>query len=161
MIVSAVEVFPKECLGVLLGHKTQHTVIVEQAFCYQTAERTGTSVEVEEKREMCCRDMLRKLTSLESVGDFHSHTDTQIGTKLTAEDRKEENMKVGDIEVIIAVSKKKRSVRWGYNRKKLFGVFGDFRFDIAAYTCYNSKHQTRKFQRIELLCPFALGIGSK
>jgi len=74
MIVSAVEVYPKECLGVLFGYRTQHTAIVEQAFCYQTAERTGTTVEVEESRELCCRDMLQKLTSLEPLGDFHSHT---------------------------------------------------------------------------------------
>jgi len=145
---------------VLFGNKTQHTVIVEQDFSFQTAKRTGTSVEVDDSREESCRDMLHKLTGLESVGDFHSHTNTKIGTKLTLEDRKEENFKVGDISVIIAVSKKRRAMHWRHNNKKLSGVFSNFRFDIAAYSCYSSKSQTRKFQKINLICPFALGIGT-
>lgn len=165
MIVSAVEVYNEECLGVLLGHKSWSSLdkirraIVEQAIPYQAAERTRKTVEVEEKYELRCKDMIYKLSSLEPLGDFHSHP--QTGTSLTPEDKK--SMDVGAIEIVISISKKKRTTHWRYDdyRKELTGVFGDFRFRIAAYSYFKSTKSVEKYQKIDVLCPFALGIGSK
>jgi len=165
MIVSAVEVYPKECLGVLLGYRAWNSIdktrraIVEQAISYQTAERSRSSVEVKERHELRCKDMLYKLCSLEPIGDFHSHP--QADTSLSLADKK--SMGVGDVEIIVAISKKKRTTPWRYNivKKELSGVFGDFRFDIAAYSCFKLKQHNINFAKIDLICPFALGIGSK
>lgn len=163
MVVSAVEVYPKECLGVLLGYRAWDSrdktrrAIVEQAISYQTAERRRSSVEVDERHELRCKDMLYKISSLEPIGNFHSHPRTD--PTLSSIDKK--NMDVGDVEIVVAVSKKARTTPWRYDRKVLSGVFGDFRFHIVAYSCFRSRRHAKTFRKIELLCPFALGIGSK
>ena len=154
MVASAVEVYPKECLGVLFGHRTQNTAIVEQAFCYQTAERTEYSVEVKDKeKESCCKLLLEKLTSLELLGEFHSHP--KGTTRLTSCDKRPDSMSIGNIEVVIAFSVKKEAVNWKYNRKELSGTLGDFGLNIAAYTCYRYRGKT-KHEKISVSCPFAL-----
>jgi len=84
MLVSAVEVYPKETRGVLFGRKDQHTFTVEHAFPYQTAIRTRTLVKVDEDVEKCVDSLLQGLTLLKPIGGFHSHTNTRIGTKLTS-----------------------------------------------------------------------------
>jgi len=165
MLVSAVEVFPKECLGLLLGYRAWDSIdktrraIVEQVVAYQSAERGRSKVEVREKPEFRCKDMFYKLSSLEPLGNFHSHPN--MTTSLSKADRN--SMEVGDIEIIVAISKKRKTTPWryDYNRKELSGVFGDFRFDVAVCSCFKSKNGSKKFRKIDLQCPFALGIGSK
>lgn len=164
MIVSAVEVYPNECLGSLLGYRAWNSTdktrraIIENAISYQTAERSKNGVEVRTKHELRCKDMLYKLCSLESVGDFHSHPDWNTTPSSTDFN----NMDVGNIEVIISVNPKKRTTPWTYNpnTKELRGVFGDYRFSIAAYSCFNKKGSVNH-EKIEIVCPFALGVGSK
>jgi proteasome lid subunit RPN8/RPN11 len=165
MVVSSVEVYPKECLGVLLGYRAWHSLdktrraIIEHAISYQTAERTRNTVEVKEKHELRCKDMLYRLCSLESIGDFHSHPDTT--TSLTPADKK--SMEAGNVEIVVATSEKKRTTPWRYNlsKKELSGVFGNYRFDVAAYSCFKLKNREVNFEKIHLICPFALGVGSK
>lgn len=165
MVVSSVEVYPKECLGVLLGYRAWNSVdkirraIIEQAISFQTAERSRNSVEVKEKHEFRCKDMLYKLCSLESIGDFHSHPDAS--TSLSPADKR--SMDCGNVEIVVATSRKKKTTPWRYDtaKKELSGVFGDYRFNIAAYSCFKSKNHKVGFEKIHLICPFALGIGSK
>ena len=161
MIVAAVEVYPTECMGVLLGYRAWHSfdgtrrAIVEQAIPYQTAKRTRDSVTVRAKHEFRCKDMLYKLSSLEPIGHFHSHPKSI--PELSHDDEGEIN--TGDTEIVIAVSKRAEDRPWKYyiRKKELAGVFGDFRFDIAAHTC----NRYGEIEKIPLACPFALGIGSK
>lgn len=161
MIVSSVEVYPEECLGGLWGYRAWSAVdrtrraIVEQAIPYQKAERTRRSVEIRPKLEWRCKDMLYKLCQLELVGDFHSHPNEESGLSQPDKD----SMETGDIELVIAISRKNRITPWKYddNRKELSGVFGDFRFTMTLHSCY----KPRKFGKIDLLCPFVVGIGSK
>jgi len=56
-----------------------------------------------------------------------------------------------------------RTAPWRYSvyKKELSGVFGDFRFDIAVHSCFKSNQHVKDFEKIDLQCPFALGIGSK
>lgn len=165
MIVSAVEVFPNECLGLLLGYRAWNSLdktrraIVEQAIAYQTAERKRNEAEIGRKPEFRCKDMFYKLYSWEPIGDFHSHPNAKAS--LSNGDKK--SMEIGDIEIIIGIAKKRRTSYWRYStsKKELSGVFGDYRFEIAVHSCFRSKEGPEKFQRIDLLCPFALGIGSK
>ena len=46
LLVSAIEVYKKECFGILLGYRDSSDIyIVEHAISYQTAHRRHTSVE--------------------------------------------------------------------------------------------------------------------
>jgi proteasome lid subunit RPN8/RPN11 len=165
MIVSSVEAYPEECLGGLWGYRAWSAVdktrraIIEQAISYQKAERTTRTVEIKPRLEWRCKDMLYKLCQLELVGDFHSHPK---GTSNLSQADKD-SMEIGDVELVIAISRKTRMAPWKYDdsRKELSGVFGDFRFTLTLHSCYKPKQQNRKFEKIHLLCPFAVGIGSK
>jgi len=165
MVVSSVEVYPEECLGGLWGYRAWSAVdrtrraIVEQAIPYQKAERTRRSVGIRPKLEWRCKDMLYKLCQLEPIGDFHSHPNGKSGLSQPDKD----SMEIGDVELVIAISRKNRTTPWKYddNRKELSGVFGDFRFTMTLHSCYKPKQQNRTFEKIDLLCPFAVGIGSK
>jgi len=70
-------------------------------------------------------------------------------------------MNVNNIELIVSIWKKGRNVSWRYDpvKKTLSGVLGEFRFEICAYT--RTKKSLSEVKKIDLLCPFALGIGSK
>jgi hypothetical protein len=50
--------------------------------------------------------------------------------------------------------------RYNVDKRELSGVFGDYRFDIAAHSCSKSKDEV-KFERIDVICAFALGIVFK
>lgn len=111
------------------------------------------------KPEFRCKDIFYKLYSWEPIGDFHSPPNTTAS--LSNKDKK--SMEVGDIEIVIGIARKRRTTHWRYDvsKKELSGVFGDYRFEIAVHSCFKSKEGHKKFQRIDLLCSFALGIGSK
>jgi len=149
MITSTIEAYPKECLGTLFGRRTQQAFTVEYAFPYQTAKRTTFRVEVDDKAEKCIHSTLQNLTSLRHIGNYHSHI--LGGTKLTSIDKREENLSLDEISVVIAISKKKRKAHWRNHRKRVSGALGNFGFDIVAYTCYSSKRQIRKFRKIDIM----------
>ena len=45
LLISAIEVYKRECFGLLLGYRDTNNYIVEHAISYQTANRRHTSVE--------------------------------------------------------------------------------------------------------------------
>ncbi|PYS02734.1 MAG: hypothetical protein DMG12_13435 [Acidobacteria bacterium] len=46
LLISAIEVYKRECFGLLLGYRDSNNIyIVEHAISYQTANRSHTSVE--------------------------------------------------------------------------------------------------------------------
>lgn len=130
--------------------------LVEQAYQFQTSERSRSSVTVP-REESRCKNMIYKLSMFEPLGYFHSHP--ELDPSPTEDDI--ESMGMNDIELIVAVERKGRVVPWRYDerRKLLSGVLGDFRFELSAYT--RTKSRLLEIKKIDLLCPFALGIGSR
>jgi len=92
----------------------------------------------------------------EPLGYFHSHPGED--PSLSKIDIK--NMNLNEIELIVAIREKSKTVPWRYDlrRKVLSGVLGDFRFELSAFIRVKNKAKVKK---LDLLCPFALGIGSK
>jgi len=162
IVAASVETYKKECCGLLLGYRSWshwdkiRRALVEQAYQFQTSKRLHYSVTVP-REESRCKEMIYKLSMFEPLGYFHSHPESD--PMPTKEDIK--SMKVNDVEIIVAISKKGRQVPWRYDaaKKLLSGVLGEFRFEMAAYI--RTKSEQPSVKRLELLCPFALGIGSK
>ena len=75
-LISAIEVYKKECFGILLGYRDSSNIyIIEHAISYQTAQRTHTSVEKNQPRiANAFNKFLANLPHLSLIGDFHSHT---------------------------------------------------------------------------------------
>ena len=162
IIASSVETYKKECCGLLLGYRSwshwdkTRRAIIEHAYQFQMSKRSRYSVTVP-RQESRCKDMIYKLSMFEPLGYFHSHPESN--PMPTKEDI--ESMNVNDVEIIVAIKRKGRYVPWRYDSQKkiLSGVLGEFRFEICAYT--RTRSSDRPIKKIDLLCPFALGIGSK
>ena len=74
LLISAIEVYKKECFGLLLGYRdNSNAYIVEHAVSYQTAKRQHTSVE---KNRRASRRMNKFLENLPQAIDIALTGDT-------------------------------------------------------------------------------------
>ena len=95
MSVAAVEVYPNETVGILIGIRGGNKNWVEYAVPIQTAKRDEESVTWKPRVEDRIRKFMTECTNLEIVGCFHSHPWDGRGTlfrgmnRLSKEDRKD------------------------------------------------------------------------
>jgi proteasome lid subunit RPN8/RPN11 len=163
MIAASIETYPKECAGLLLGYRSWshldkiRRAIIEQAYPFQMPKRTTSTVEIPAKGDARCKEAIYQLSQLEPLGYFHSHPNAEpVPSK---SDRK--SMEQYEIELIVAIRRKSRVTPWAYNdaARRLTGTLGDYRFEISAYQLV--RKSTSGVERIHILCPYALGVGSK
>lgn len=102
MAFSAIEVFPKECMGGLLAKHGKNPIIVA-SIPYQLAKRTQDAVETYSSLKLS--EM--KLGRLFKLGDYHSHPfcGTKNSEPLEPSDYDLKDAKEGDIDCIIRVIK--------------------------------------------------------
>ena len=75
LLISAIEVYKKECYGILLGYRdSSNSYVIEHAISYQTANRRHGSVERNHRASKRIHKFLDNLPHLSMIGDFHSHT---------------------------------------------------------------------------------------
>ena len=155
--ISCIEVYARECHGSLLGYHTPHRIVVEYAFPYQSAKRKPTQVEPNWRRELKVKDAVERMTQLQHVGYFHSHTqwgDSKASVTLSAADR--EWITAGQIEIIVAINQAKRRTNWYQTTLgELCGSLGEFHIRMAGY--YKRKKRAMIVQ-YPILCPYALGF---
>ncbi|MBI3802544.1 MAG: hypothetical protein HY282_02125 [Nitrospirae bacterium] len=135
LILSAVEVYKKECFGLLLGYRNPDKFIVEHAIPYQSVKRGHSWTELRPDKWTLITEVLKNFPKLDVIGDFHSHTmyrDVRADVTLSTEDIK--YMDEADLQIVIAVNENKRA------RSKLFqfdhtvsGALDKYQFKIAAY----------------------------
>jgi len=156
LILSAIEVYKKECMGALLGYKAYNRIVVEYAIPYQTAERKPGQVEMSWKRESRIREILPKICQLEHVGYFHSHTqwgEKKGETKLSEIDKRD--MEPMQIEIVIAINEAKKRITWNTSSsgKELYGTISNYYLKLAGYY-----KEGRKIKQCKILCPYVLGF---
>jgi len=160
LLVSAIEVYKKECFGILLGYRDSSNIyIIEHALSHQTARRTHGSVEKNRRASRRIQSFLDSIPHLSLVGDFHSHTGwgdlKGVGNPSQADitDMTPENMSV-----IIVVNDKRRSSPWQYTGDgSLSGTVDQYHFRVGAYFL-DSRGKTR---RANIFCPYAIGFSAK
>lgn len=158
MITAAVETYPEETLGVLIGAKGLNTIHVQYAVAYQTAKRSKKEVEPHWRRSLRTNEFLSKVARLEIVGDFHSHTlasvDTKASVKLSQPDK--DSMSVGNIGIVIAINKDRNRREWRHLRKgSLKGSIHPYTLKITSWF----EAHIDEFRISKVHCPFALGLG--
>lgn len=158
MLLSSVEVFPNECLGLLIGSMSLDTAVVHHSVTFQTAERKQREVSFPRHAvHRNVRSFLEECLPHQHVlGDFHSHTRT-APQRLSVEDQS--TMEHGQVYVIIQVYKKKRIVPWRYNATQtlLSGTTQQFYFKIGAW--YKEGDAARdRFRLANLVCQFTPGL---
>jgi proteasome lid subunit RPN8/RPN11 len=160
LLISAIEVYKRECFGFLIGYRDENSVfIVEHALSYQSARRYNTGV-IENKRAIRrIRKFLSNIPPLTLIGDFHSHAGWgDLKAVPTPSDQDVLEMEPKTVYIIIEVNDKRKSVPWNYNDDgALSGTTDDYYFKIVAY--YLSL-QT-KVKRANIFCPYAIGFDAK
>ncbi|HET9942621.1 MAG TPA: Mov34/MPN/PAD-1 family protein [Terriglobia bacterium] len=160
LLVSAIEVYKKECFGILLGYRDSSNIyIIEHALSYQTARRTHGSVEKNKRASKRIQSFLDSIPHLSMIGDFHSHTgwgDLKGVGHLSQQDITD--MTPEDLSIILVVNDKRRNSAWQYNGDgTLSGTVDKYHFRVGAY--YLDEHS--KTRRANIFCPYAIGFNAK
>jgi proteasome lid subunit RPN8/RPN11 len=155
LVLSSIEVYKKECLGLLLGYKLEDRFIVEHSLAYQSAKRTRNGVSSNNHRHSRIEDVLPKFDKMEIVGDFHSHPQYGNLKGVPKPSRLDiHDMENGKLYMIIAINDNERSVRWGENLDgTISGTLNRFHFKISAY-----HFDGKKIKRSIIKCPFCLAL---
>jgi len=155
LLLSCVEVFPNECLGLIIGSLIGDTCVVHHGVTFQTAERRKR--EVHFPRDSVHRNVRAFLEEClpheHVVGDFHSHTG-KAEHRLSEDDRA--TMVERQVYVIIQISRRKRAVPWRYNQNQtiLSGTTRQFYFKIGAWYCAGNG----RCRMAQIVCQFAPGL---
>jgi proteasome lid subunit RPN8/RPN11 len=155
LLVSTIEVYRKECFGILLGHATPERMVVEFAVPYQSARRKFREVHMDVNRSRRVDEAVKTTSRWELVGDYHSHPmygETRATTKLSKVDQ--QFFQDGSISIVVAINDLARQQRWGYVKGgSLSGSINGYAIRISAY------HKTNGvIERAPLLCPYAIGF---
>jgi proteasome lid subunit RPN8/RPN11 len=158
LVVSTIEVYRKECFGVLLGQSTPGRVLVDFVVPYQTANRKYREVHVDLLRSQRVEEAVRTTSRWECLGDYHSHPmygTARATTTLSAIDRK--FLKDGNVAIVVAINDSARKQRWSYVMGGgLSGGVNGYNIRIAGY------YKTHGvIARAPIHCPYAIGFQAK
>ncbi len=135
MVLSTVEVYKKECFGLLLGYRTADKYVVEHALPYQSVKRGHTFAELRSDKWVLIQEILKHFPRLDVLGDYHSHTmhgNVRAEVSLSRDDI--EYMEPNDLQVVIAINENRRSRGWTVNTDRtMSGSLDRYHFKIAAY----------------------------
>jgi len=162
LLISAVEVYKRECFGLLIGHLDRQPgkemFVVEHAIPFQSAGRKHKGVVANPRAHRRIERFLGNLPQMSVIGDFHSHTMwgyTRAASHPSDTDR--EGMLPDNVYLILSVNDRLREVPWNYNDDgSLSGTTDDHYFRLTAYTVTEGG-ETR---RISILCPYAIGFDA-
>jgi len=181
MVLSTVEVFKKECFGILLGYRADGKYIVEHALPYQSARRGHNWTELRSDKWKIMQGILRNFPKLDILGDYHSHTMYRdIRASITLSDDDIAYMEPHELQIVVAINQQEHPRTWSWSvnvDRTLSGWIDRYHFRIAAY--YYDRHEitgmggngngngnghgprkplTRP-RRAQILCPIAMGAS--
>lgn len=163
MILSSVEVYRREALGLLIGYRGMDKYVVEYAIPYQTAMKGYAWVAPKSTATERMQRIL-KHTPLELIGDYHSHT--QWGALKGVPTPSGED--IADMErnmayMIIAVNDRDRKGKnlsknhWGCQENgTVTGIIDEYEIGLGAYICV----EDYKAKAIKIICPGTTGLFS-
>lgn len=156
LMISAVEVYRRECFGLLLGNFSARTRIarIETAISFQVAKRAYSWVAQGVAAEKRIKAFLKNVPHLEFMGHFHSHGEGPM--TLSEADRK--LLQKDELMLLIGIYRKKKKVPWHVRPDGvLSGTFGDYRFELKGYG-WNEKNGREV--RVPLISQSLMGIGA-
>lgn len=163
LLISAVEVYKRECFGLLIGYRDrkgpEEMFIVEHAIPFQSAGRRHKGVVANPRAHKRIERFLENIPQMSVVGDFHSHT--MWGYSRAASHPSETDiadMVPNHVYLIVSINDRLREVPWNYNDDgSLSGTTDDHYFRLTAYTM----NEARETRRLAILCPPAIGFDAK
>lgn len=158
LLVSTVEVYRRECFGVLLGHREPERIMVDFVVPYQSAKRKFQEVHMDWQRGQRVEEAVRAASRWELVGDYHSHPmygEKKGTTRLSRVDM--DDFRDEATSIIVAINDGHRRQRWGYVEGGLVaGSINGYLLRLAAY------HKSGDdIFRVPLICPYAVGFTAR
>ncbi len=158
LLVSTIEVYRRECFGILLGHHESERIMVDFVVPYQSAKRKFQEVHMDWHRGQRVQDAVRSTSRWELVGDYHSHPmygDKRATTKLSGVDQRD--FRELGTSIVVAINDGHRRQRWGYVKGGLIsGSINGYALRLAAY-----HKNVEAIIRVPLVCPYAVGFMAK
>ncbi len=158
LLVSTIEVYRRECFGILLGHHESERIMVDFVVPYQSAKRKFQEVHMDWHRGQRVQDAVRSTSRWELVGDYHSHPmygDKRATTKLSGVDQRD--FRELGTSIVVAINDGHRQQRWGYVKGGLIsGSINGYALRLAAY-----HKNVEAIIRVPLVCPYAVGFMAK
>lgn len=156
MILSCIEVYRRETLGLLLGYVGVDKFIVEYSIPYQTASKGYSWVspkpETSERMNKLIKDM-----PVAVLGDFHSHT--QWGSsraKAIPSGEDIADMEENKVYIIVAVNDKEKDEPWCHtNEGTIKGTLEEYAIEVGASILVKKY----KAAPIKIICPSATGLS--
>jgi proteasome lid subunit RPN8/RPN11 len=167
LVTAAVEVYPHETLGILLGTIGESDVMVQHAVSYQTAKRRRNEVEPDPKRSYRVDRFMRTLGHLKRVGSFHSHPETRVlgedvNHNLSPTDK--DSAELNKLEMLVIIDRDNVRRDWRHLTSprlplgSLMGSIAPFSLRISGWFVDEFGKQ-KTFRRCEVHCPFATGLS--
>ena len=162
LLISAVEVYKRECIGLLIGYRDfkgpEEMYIVEHALAFQTAGRRHKGVSSSPRALKRIERFLLNMPHVSIIGDFHSHTMWGYSRAASHPSTTDlDGMETEHVYVIVSINDRLRVVPWNYNDDgSLSGTTEDHYFRLTAYTL----NAAREPRRTPILCPYAIGFDA-
>ena len=163
LLISAVEVYKRECFGLIIGYRDRkgpdQRYIIEHAVPYQSAGRRHRTVVNNPRAHRRIERFLRSIPQMSVIGDFHSHT--MWGYSRAAShpsDTDLEGMTPENVYIIVSINDRLREVPFNYNDDgSLSGTTDDHYFRLTAYAVTSGGEP----RRMPILCPYAIGFDAR
>lgn len=149
LVTSCVEVYKKESFGILLGIMHRKHYMVIDTINYQSAKRGYVEVSVTPNKVKRMNYVLKRVTDLRVIGDFHSHPD---GPEYLSETDYDEIAKSGTpLSVLVVVKKSRKHRKWEVHKDlSVSGNIGSrFFVKILAF-----EFDGREIYPIKIICPY-------
>lgn len=113
IIAMAMETYKKECIGILYGRASENGFTIEYAMPHQTARRSLSEVNTFDKRLRAARRVVSDMSTLQQIGDYHSHTDyDKDGTWTVPSETDAKSMHPGNIYIVVAIEDEPSREDW-------------------------------------------------
>ena len=156
LLLSAIEVYKKECFGMLLGSYSikEQRYNVEFAIPFQAAKRSFSWVTYSEAADKRVQEFLKNLPQLDVIGHFHSHAGGPF--KLSKGDV---DLIFGNqIMILVDIEDKKYTSSWRYHKDgSLAGAVSNYYIRLGAFYVPYSNHK-RKEKKAKIICPYGFGF---
>ncbi len=153
MLVSSIEVYKKEALGILLGIKRGKNYYIRYAVNFQKAKRGYESIDIDDRTEKRINSLLTRVSKYRLIGDYHSHPDGPYA--LSSTDKKDMKETATDISVLVVIKKGfKKPKQWKYANKQLQGSVDGYFVTLQAY-----EHSKGKIKKISIKAPYVKNLN--
>ena len=156
MILSSIEVYRHETLGLLLGYKSMNGFVVEYGIPYQTAVKGYSWVAPKSMSSKRIESIL-KCIPINVIGDFHSHTqwgDSKAKAVPSGDDIAD--MESDKVYLIVAVNDKTKDKTWYHTKKgTIRGTLGEYAIELGAHILAGKN----KWKPVKIICPSATGLS--